>query len=101
MSGRPLGAQGDLPGSIGELLLARSLKVAAVLLVGFVADRVARWTVRRIVRGLQQQQVQQRLQSIRAKTPRALLASTNRCPTCAGPNAPTPSALCSATCPWY
>jgi small-conductance mechanosensitive channel len=80
MSGGLLGAQGDLPGRIGELLLARSLKVAAVLLVAFVADRVARWTVRRIVRSLQQQEVQQRLQSIRAKTPRALLASTDPLP---------------------
>ena len=77
MSGGPLGAQEDLPARLGELLLARSLKVAAVLLVAFVVDRVARWTVRRIVRGLQQQQVQQRLQSIRAKTPRALLANTD------------------------
>ena len=80
MSGGPFGAPGDLPARIGELLLTRSLKVAAVLLVAFTADRLARWTVRRIVRGLQRQPVQQRLQSIRAKTPRALLASTDPLP---------------------
>jgi hypothetical protein len=79
-SGVPLGATGEVPTRVGELLLARSLKVAAVLLVAFVVDRVARWTVRRIVRGLQQQGVQQRLRSIRAKTPRALLASTDPLP---------------------
>lgn len=61
-----------LPAHLGEVLLTRSLKVAAILLVAFVLDRLARWMVRRVVRGLQQQQVQQRLESIRAKTPRAL-----------------------------
>jgi moderate conductance mechanosensitive channel len=61
-----------VPTSVGEVLLARSLKAAAVLLVAFALERLARWMVRRLVRGLQQQQVQQRLQSIRAKTPRAL-----------------------------
>jgi hypothetical protein len=61
-----------LPAHLGEVLLTRSLKVAAVLLVAFALDRLARWMVRRLVRGLQQQQVQQRLASIRAKTPRVL-----------------------------
>ena len=61
-----------LPTHLGEVLLTRSLKVAAVLVVAFAMNRVARWMVRRLVRGLQQQQVQQRLASIRAKTPRAL-----------------------------
>ena len=72
--------RGDLPARIGELLLARAVKVAAVLLVAFVVDRLARWIVRRIVHGLQRQGVQQRLQSIRARTPRALLASTDPLP---------------------
>jgi small-conductance mechanosensitive channel len=80
ISAGPPGAQGGLPARIGELLLTRSLKVAAVLLVAFAADRLARWTVRRIVRGLQREPIQQRLQSIRAKTPRVLLASTDPLP---------------------
>jgi small-conductance mechanosensitive channel len=75
-----LAVQVDLPGRLGEVLLARSLKVAAVLLLAFAADRLARWTVRRIVRGLQRQPVQQRLESIRARTPRVLLASTDPLP---------------------
>ena len=61
-----------LPTHLGEVLLTRSLKVAAVLVVAFALNRLARWMVRRLVRGLQRQQVQQRLASIRAKTPRAL-----------------------------
>jgi moderate conductance mechanosensitive channel len=61
-----------LPTHLGEVLLTRSLKVAAVLVVAFTLNRLARWMVRRLVRSLQQQQVQQRLASIRAKTPRAL-----------------------------
>jgi moderate conductance mechanosensitive channel len=76
----PTLARGTLPARIGELLLARTMKVAAVLLVAFVADRLTRWVVRRIVRGLQRQGVQQRLRSIRARTPRALLASTDPLP---------------------
>jgi moderate conductance mechanosensitive channel len=60
-----------LPTHLGEALLTRSLKVAAVLVVAFALNRLARWMVRRLVRSLQQQ-VQQRLASIRAKTPRAL-----------------------------
>lgn len=61
-----------LPTHLGEVLLTRSLKVAAILVVAFAMNRLARWMVRRLVRSLQQQQVQQRLASIRAKTPRAL-----------------------------
>jgi small conductance mechanosensitive channel len=75
-----LAAPTDLPSRIGEALLTRAAKVALVLLVAFIVDRLARWTVGRIVRGLQRQGVQQRLQSIRAKTPRALLASTDPLP---------------------
>jgi hypothetical protein len=47
-----------LPTHLGEvLLLTRSLKVAAVLVVAFAMNRLARWMVRRLVRSLQQQQV--------------------------------------------
>jgi small-conductance mechanosensitive channel len=69
-----------LPARFGELLLTRSLKVLAALLLAFAAERLARWIVRRVVHGLQRQQVQQRLESIRARTPRALLASTDPLP---------------------
>jgi hypothetical protein len=46
-----------LPTHLGEVLLTRSLKVAAVLVVAFAMNRLARWMVRRLVRSLQQQQV--------------------------------------------
>src|SRR6266511_2940430 len=70
-----IAATGDVPTRLGELLLGRATKVAAVLLAAFVVERLARWMVGRVVRGLQRQGVQQRLQSIRARTPRALLAT--------------------------
>src|SRR6266508_3951892 len=75
-----IAATGDAPTRLGELLLARATKVAAVLLAAFVVERLARWMVGRVVRGLQRQGVQQRLQSIRARTPRALLATTDPLP---------------------
>jgi hypothetical protein len=80
-----------LPTHLGEVLLTRSLKAAAVLLVAFGLDRLARWMVRRLVRSLQQQQVQQRLASIRARTPRPC-AAPSPSPACAAPSAPTRSA---------
>src|SRR5215217_5094401 len=81
----PLVAGGLLnPGSVvagmGELLLARSLKVAAVLLGAVVLNRLVRWLLRRLVGGLEHRFVQNRLESLRAKTPRALLASTDPLP---------------------
>jgi moderate conductance mechanosensitive channel len=75
-----LAAPKDVPTGIGEALLTRAVKVALVVLVAFVVDRLARWIVGRIVRGLQRQGVQRRLQSIRARTPRALLATTDPLP---------------------
>ena len=38
-----------IPTHVGEVLLTRSLKVAAVLVVAFALDRAARWMVRRLV----------------------------------------------------
>jgi moderate conductance mechanosensitive channel len=70
----------DAPARLGGLVLTRALQVLAVLVVAFVLDRLARWMVRRLVRGLQRDQVQHRLESIRARTPRALLASTDPMP---------------------
>jgi hypothetical protein len=80
----------------GEVLLTRSLKVAAVLVVAFALDRVARWMVRRLVRSLQQQQVQQRLASIRAKTPSAL-RSTEPLPSLRRSQRTDAIGACSAT----
>jgi small-conductance mechanosensitive channel len=70
----------DAPARLGGLVLTRALQVLAVLVVAFILDRLARWMVRRLVRGLQRDQVQHRLESIRARTPRALLASTDPMP---------------------
>src|SRR4029450_2071068 len=82
----PLAAGGLLsnPGSLiagmGELLLARSLKVAGILLGAVVLNRLVRWVLRRLVGGLELRFVQNRLESLRAKTPRALRASTGPLP---------------------
>ena len=70
----------SLAAGMGELLLARSLKVAAVLLGAVVLNRLVRWLLRRLVRGLEHRYIQQPLESLRAKTPRALLASTDPLP---------------------
>ncbi|HEX8857531.1 MAG TPA: mechanosensitive ion channel family protein [Actinomycetes bacterium] len=70
----------DAPARLGGLVLTRAVQVLAVLAVAFILDRLARWIVRRLVRGLQRDQVQHRLESIRARTPRALLASTDPMP---------------------
>jgi small-conductance mechanosensitive channel len=70
----------DAPARLGGLVLTRALQVLTVLVVAFILDRLARWMVRRLVRGLQRDQVQHRLESIRARTPRALLASTDPLP---------------------
>ena len=71
---------GSLVANMAELLLARSLKVAAVLLGAVVLNRLVRWLLRRLVRGLEHRYIQQPLESLRAKTPRALLASTDPLP---------------------
>jgi hypothetical protein len=65
---------------MGELLVARSLAVAAVVLGAVVLNRLVRWLLRRLVGGLEHRFVQNRLESLRAKTPRALLASTDPLP---------------------
>src|SRR5215207_6304142 len=77
VAGRLLFDPGSLVAGMGELLLARSLKVAAVLLGAVVLNRLVRWLLRRLVGGLEHRFVQNRLESLRAKTPRALLASTD------------------------
>jgi moderate conductance mechanosensitive channel len=71
---------GGLVVGMGELLLARSLKVAAVVVGAVVLNRLVRWLLRRLVRGLEHRYIQQPLESLRAKTPRALLASTDPLP---------------------
>jgi moderate conductance mechanosensitive channel len=71
---------GSMVASMGELLLARSLKVAAVVLGAVVLNRLIRWLLRRLVGGLEHRSIQQPLEALRAKTPRALLASTDPLP---------------------
>jgi small-conductance mechanosensitive channel len=77
---RLLSDPGSLVANMGELLLARSLTVAAVLLGAVVLNRLVRWLLRRLVGGLEHRFVQNRLDLLRAKTPRALLASTDPLP---------------------
>jgi moderate conductance mechanosensitive channel len=71
---------GSMVASMGELLVTRSLKVAAVMLGAVVLNRLVRWLLRRLVGGLEHRYIQQPLESLRAKTPRALLASTDPLP---------------------
>src|SRR4029453_4559634 len=80
VAGGLLSDPGSLVAGMGELLLARSLKVAVILLGAVVLNRVVRWLLRRLVGGLEHRYIQQPLESLRAKTPRALLASTNPLP---------------------
>jgi small-conductance mechanosensitive channel len=72
--------QGSVVASMGELLVTRSLAVVAVVLGAVVLNRLLRWLLRRLVSGLEHRFVQNRLESLRAKTPRALLASTDPLP---------------------
>jgi small-conductance mechanosensitive channel len=72
--------QGSVAAGMGELLVTRSLKVAAVVLGAVILNRLVRWLLRRLVRGLEHRSIQQPLESLRAKTPRALLASTDPLP---------------------
>jgi moderate conductance mechanosensitive channel len=80
VAGGLLSDPGGLVAGMGELLLARSLKVAAVVVGAVVLSRLVRWLLRRLVRGLEHRSIQQPLESLRAKTPRALLASTDPLP---------------------
>jgi small-conductance mechanosensitive channel len=72
--------QGSVVASMGELLVTRSLAVAAVVLGAVVLNRLLRWLLRRLIDGLEHRFVQNQLESLRAKTPRALLASTDPLP---------------------
>ena len=72
--------QGSVAAGMGELMVTRSLKVAAVVLGAVILNRLVRWLLRRLVRGLEHRYIQQPLESLRAKTPRALLASTDPLP---------------------
>ena len=80
VAGGLLSDPGSLVANMGELLVARSLKVAAVVLGAVVLNRLVRWLLRRLVRGLEHRSIQQPLESLRAKTPRALLATTDPLP---------------------
>src|SRR4029453_7151207 len=80
VAGGLLSNPGSLVAGMGELLLTRSLGGAAGLLGAVVLTRLVRWLLRRLVRGLEHRSIQQPLESLRAKTPRALLASTDPLP---------------------
>src|SRR3954462_11229413 len=61
---------------IAEFLVDKPLKIVIILLLAFVANRVARKGMKRALRTLQSGAVQERLGSLRAATPEALLATT-------------------------
>jgi small conductance mechanosensitive channel len=59
-----------------EFLVDKPLKIVVILVLAFVANRVARQGMNRALRTLQSGAVQERLGSLRAATPDALLATT-------------------------
>jgi small conductance mechanosensitive channel len=61
---------------IVEFLVDKPLKIVVILVLAFVANRVARKGMKRALRTLQSGAVQERLGSLRAATPEALLATT-------------------------
>src|SRR3954452_19451244 len=61
---------------IVEFLVDKPLKIVVILVLAFVANRMARKGMKRALRTLQSGAVQERLGSLRAATPEALLATT-------------------------
>jgi moderate conductance mechanosensitive channel len=61
---------------IVDFLVDAPLKIVLILVLAVVANRVARKSVKRMLRTLQSGAVQERLGSLRAATPDALLATT-------------------------
>jgi moderate conductance mechanosensitive channel len=61
---------------IVEFLVDKPLKIVVILLLAFIANRAARKGMKRALRTLQSGAVQERLGSLRAATPEALLATT-------------------------
>src|SRR5690349_4520963 len=61
---------------IAEFLVDKPLKIVVILVLAFVANRAARKGMKRALRTLQSGAVQERLGSLRAATPEALLATT-------------------------
>ncbi|WP_028063672.1 mechanosensitive ion channel family protein [Solirubrobacter soli] len=61
---------------IVEFLVDKPLKILVILVLAFIANRVARKGMKRALRTLQSGAVQERLGSLRAATPDALLATT-------------------------
>src|ERR1700754_1081825 len=61
---------------IAEFLVDTPLKIVVILVLAFVANRVARKGMKRALRTLQSGAVQERLGSFRAAPPHALLATT-------------------------
>jgi small-conductance mechanosensitive channel len=61
---------------IVEFVVDQPLKILVILVLAFVANRVARKGMKRALRTLQSGAVQERIGSLRAATPEALLATT-------------------------
>jgi small conductance mechanosensitive channel len=61
---------------IVEFLVDKPLKIVAIVVLAFIANRIARRGMKRALRTLQSGAVQERLGSLRAATPDALLATT-------------------------
>src|SRR3954464_7029864 len=61
---------------IAEFLVDKPLKIVIILVLAVIANRVARKGMKRALRTLQSGAVQERLGSLRAATPDALLATT-------------------------
>ena len=72
----------------GRELLAWSLKVAAVVLGAVVLNRLVRWLLRRLVRGLEHRYIQQPLESPGPRHHVPCSLPPIRCPACAARNGP-------------
>src|SRR5919108_4380717 len=59
-----------------EFLVDKPLKIVVILVLAFLANRIARRGMKRALRTLQSGAVQERLGSLRAATPEALLRTT-------------------------
>ena len=79
---------GSMVASMGELLVARSLKVAAVLLGAVVLNRLVRWLLRRLVRGLNTDTSSSRWSRCGPRRHVPCSPPPIRCPACAARNGP-------------
>src|SRR5918997_4586287 len=66
----------DTLADAADFLIGKPIKILLILLLAFVVNRIARRGVKRALRTLQSGAVQERLGSLRAATPEALLRTT-------------------------